>query len=328
MREIDTALTKYYNTGNGGELTKIISNPSILLEDGLLPRDSELLTEAEIILDSLNAYNNGIDNSERDFALESIEPNSPLYSWRSLVLAIREFYNSNFHEMTKHINEIHPESPLKPIYKGLLNKSNREIYLSNSELDADIDTLKDVLENNLIDLYPETVGLIVTNIKGFNSSDFTNTLLTIIDQSIGIVPESVIINTISKYTDKKNFFKIMANAYIFGFPVKSIVYWVRYTMCSKFKSINDNSLLGVLSIIRDINKSLINDKYRLTNQEKVEIHPELDSLYSLLDELNPREIKVSPNPLTTLKRYLNFKISNGLKPTIVNNKNGLQGELF
>lgn len=327
MREIEIALREYYETDDGRELTKILSNPSVLLEEGLLSRNSPLLFEAELILDSLNAYNNNIDNSEREYDLESISTKSPLYSWRSLVLAIKEFYNSNFDMMTSYINEIDPNSPLGPIYKGLLDKNNHKLYENNTDLDADLDSLFDVINNQMEDLYPETLDMVIKSIKEFNKQEFYNTILTIIEFSLDTISEKTITKTLLKHIEEKTLYRLMANANIFENPVKSIKYWILYINLMNFDSIEDNKLLGILSIIRDINKTLVKDKYKLSTNEKIEIEPHLKSLYQLLDRLFPRDIKLSNSSLTTLKRYLNLKVKQP-KKAIVTQIDSLQGELF
>lgn len=327
MREIEIALREYYETGDERELTKILSNPSDLLEEGLLNRNSPLLLEAELILDSLNAYNNNIDNSDREYDLESISTKSPLYSWRSLVLAIKEFYNSNFDMMTSYINEIDPISPLGPIYKGLLDKSNDKLYENSTDLEADLDSLFDVINNQMEDLYPETIDMVIKSVKDFNKHEFYNTILTIIEISLDAISEKTIIKSLLKHIKEKTLYRLMANAYIFENPVKSIKYWILYINLMDFDSLEDNKLLGILSIIRDINKTLVKDKFKLSTNEKIEIEPYLKSLYQLLDGLLPRNIKLSNNILTTLKRYLNLKVKQPRKDTVTQIDN-LQGELF
>lgn len=327
MREIEIALREYYETGDERELTKILSNPSDLLEEGLLNRNSPLLLEAELILDSLNAYNNNIDNSDREYDLESISTKSPLYSWRSLVLAIKEFYNSNFDMMTSYINEIDPISPLGPIYKGLLDKSNDKLYENSTDLEADLDSLFDVINNQMEDLYPETIDMVIKSVKDFSKHEFYNTILTIIEISLDAISEKTIIKSLLKHIKEKTLYRLMANAYIFENPVKSIKYWILYINLMDFDSLEDNKLLGILSIIRDINKTLVKDKFKLSTNEKIEIEPYLKSLYQLLDGLLPRNIKLSNNILTTLKRYLNLKVKQPRKDTVTQIDN-LQGELF
>lgn len=327
MRNIEIALNKYFKYNNGDELIRELTTPNILLEEGLLPRDSELLLEAEIIIDSLNAYNNNIDNMDREDQLYSIPIDSPLYSWRSLVLAIKEFYNSNYQQMVYYINEINPLAPLKPIYQGLLNKNNIDLYSSNMNLESDIDSFKDIINNNLTDLYSQTLTLLLSSLELSNTHEFNNSLLTIIEDSISQIPLEIIESTLLKNVDYFTVNRLLAISLVFEYPIQSIKYWIKLIECRNYSNFYNIEFQAILSIIRDITKSLVAEKYKISKEDETELAPFFKKLYFTLDVLIPRDIKISKNPLTTLKRYLNIKLETKEK-TSQDKNNAVQKELF
>lgn len=327
MRKIETALNKYFKYNKREELIKQLTSPNLLLEDGLLPRNSNLVLEAEVIIDSLNAYNNKIDNLDREEQLYSIPIDSPLYSWRSLVLAIKEFYNSNYQQMVFYINEIDPIAPLKPIYQGLLDKNNKDLYSSNTNLESDIDSFKDVLNNGLADLYQQTLNLLLSTIKTTNTFDLNNSLLTIIEDSLETIPVETIEATLLKQVDYFTVNRLLALSLIFDYPILSIKYWIKLINFRNYSDFENIEFQAILSIIRDITKSLVSEKFKLSKAESLELAPYLKKLYTTLDSLIPREIKISKNSLTTLKRYLNFKVIVKEKNN-QNKDNIIQMELF
>lgn len=306
MEKIDIALNNYFTSGDQNLLIHELDNPEKLLTPGLLPKDSPLLHEAETIIDSLNAYNNQIDNSIREDDLESISPDSPLYSWRSLVLGIKMFYLNDRNRMISYLNEIHKKSPLKNISKALLNPNNRDLYIHDLTLGSDVDTIKDAIELKDIDLYKKGIALLRESIKNLSIKDRENIILTIIEESQDSFNHITIFKATKGLVDIYTRYRVMALGYIFTNPVVSIAYWVQSIVSSEIE-FNRDLFNTTIDIIRDIVLNLISEKYKIKGSEKSLLAPYLDKLYIQLDRLYPRDIKTSSNILTNLKRYLDVK---------------------
>lgn len=326
MEKIDIALNNYFKRGDQTLLINELDNPEKLLTPGLLPKDSPLLQEAETIIDSLNAYNNQIDNSVREPELESISPDSPLYSWKSLVMGIKMFYTNDRGRMINYLNEIDKRSPLKSVSKALLNQKNRDLYIHDRTLGSDIDTIKDAIELEDIDLYKKGIALLRESIKSFPVKDKENVVLTIIEESQGSFNHITIFKAIKGLVDTYTRYRLMALGYIFTDPVISMTYWIQSIVSSEIEY-NRELFNTTIDIIRDMVLNLISEKYKLNGSEKSQLTPYLDKLYSQLDRLYPREIKSSSNILTNLKRYLDIKKKR--KSVKINPKQTpLQMELF
>lgn len=325
MEKIDIALNKHLKGEESKTLIRELDNPEKLLVPGRLPRDSQLLYEVELILDSLTAYNNGIDNSDREPDLMEISPESPLYSWKNLTIAIKMFYSGSKDEMIYYLNEIDPISPTCNISKLLLNPMDCSLYLPDRRLESDIDTLIDALEVKDEELYEKSLSLIKESITGFKPKERENIVLTIIEDSIDIISPEIIQRSITGIVDTYTKYRLMAIAYLFSSPILSIKYWIESITNSR-TTFNREVFDTTLGILRDITLSLIKDKYKITKNEKYLLEPFLSTLYLKLDKLYPREIKLSNNILTNLKRYLDIK-----EKKVTNKKNTkqpIQMELF
>lgn len=306
MEKLDIALNKHLTGEESRTLIQELDNPEKLLTPGLLPRDSILIEETEIILDSLTAYNNGVDNSFREVELEEISPESPLYSWKNLTLAIKMFYLGNRKEMIHYLNEIDPVSPTYSLSKQLLNPLESSLYIPNKELESDIDTLQDALEARDHELYEKSLKLVKESISGFKKKEVENIILTIIEDSIEIIPINIIERSISGIVDTYTKFRLLAIGTLFTNPIVSIKYWVNSITDSGI-AFDRETFDSSLGIIRDIVSTLIKDKYKITPEDKEILEPFLKILYLELNRLYPRDIKLSKSILTTLKRYLDIK---------------------
>lgn len=327
MRDLEIALQNYFKDGNPNELDMLLTSPNTLLDSQILPESHLLTREAITVLDSLNSYNQGLYNSELENTLLEIDENSPLYSWRCGVLAVKEFYNENRSLMIEHLNEIRENSPVKKIVPYMINKSS-ELYCENRDLNSSIDSLKDVISNSLIDMYSKTVKLLFTDLNMSNKDALANIALTIIEESITNIPLDIIQSSITPFLGLKETIRLMALGSAFEQPIKSIEYWFCYITESNFKTINDPDLITLFNIILSMVKNLIKEGYKFQNSaSKSEFQHSLDLFLRQINKLTPINPGTSKNPLTKLKRALTLDSNKEVNTEVIKN-DPIQRELF
>lgn len=329
MRELEIALQDYFKTGNPDKVESLLTSPNILLDSGILPDHSEIILEAVTVLDSLNLFNNGLNEPELIKELESIEPTSPLYSWRSFTLAINELYSGNSLLMTKYLNEVRKHSPIQSIIKHMYKSDTSPLYSENSALNSSIDALKEVINNSLLDLYKESVKLVFLDLEKLTSDDLETIVLTIIEESIEKIPLDLIQSSIVPFISLEESIRLMALGTVFLYPIKSIQYWFCYIIKMNFTTIRDSKLDSLFQIILNITKALIKEKYKFRDKnEKREFIESASLFYNELIKLYPIKWESSSNPLTNLKRALTFnlEVKNSSKETPI--PKSIQGDLF
>lgn len=330
MRDFEVALQKYLKTSNPELLDRLITNPDILLEPGMLASDHDLVIEATIILDSLNSYNQGIQNIDLESELINIPKTSPLFSWRCAVLAIKEFYLENEKMITEYVNDIRDESPLKNLQKTIFKREGSPLYEDDKNLFSSVDALNEVVTNSLQDMYSNTVDLLFRDIGTIDRENLENIALTIIEESLNNIPWDTIQSSLANYTGLKESIRLMALGTLFSFPEKSLEYWFSYVINMDFEDINDPKLKALLSIVTDITKALIKEKFKFrTAEEKKEFTFNSITFLKYINRLHKIELDSSKNPLTNLKKALSFKIPEINDKILRNTDNkNLQLELF
>ncbi len=327
MKPIDHAILNYLDDDNPVNLDSFILNPSLIVESIILPEDHILKDEAIIILDSLNSYNKGISNKERVHDLLEIPEYSPLYSWRCGVLAIKEFYSQNQKLVTDYLNEIRENSPVKNLNKFILKDKETALFFQDKNLNSSVDALHEVITNSLLDMYPTTVKLLLDDLKGVDDEELQNTILTIIEESIDNVPLEMIHKSIFNVIPVSESTRLMALGTMYKFPIKSLGYLFSYANLAEFDDRDDENFKALLSIIKEIVKALIKEKYLFTNiDEKRHFIKDSNIFIHTLREFYVLDFKESPNPLTNLRRALDIKLSDSI--TTQNVEKNLQGELF
>jgi len=324
---LDTTLLKYFEDKDPKPLEALIYSPSQIIESMVIPSNHVLLDEAILILDVLNSYNNGITGDDKEAELLDIPECSPLYSFRCGVLAIKEFYNNNQTLVTEYLNEVAESSPVKNLNKYLIKGRDTALFVQDKNLVTSVDALKEVIENSLIDMYPKTVKLLLDDIENVKEDELLNTILTIVEESVDNIPLEVIHKSIIPFIPISESTRLMALGTMYKFPVKSLGYLFSYANLAEFDDSDDENFKALLLIIKDIVKALIKEKYIFTNrEEKRQFTKESNIFIHILRDFHTLEFKESSNPLTNLKRALDFKI-------VANNSNTnidkiVQGELF
>lgn len=108
---------------------KLVS-PGQIINSPLLPDSHPLKQEAFVISDALEAVTNGMENPEALEALEALDEASPFRPWRSLIAAIKAFYQGDHQQTTALLDEIDPEAPpahLGPFLLSLIDRTAAEL---------------------------------------------------------------------------------------------------------------------------------------------------------------------------------------------------------
>lgn len=327
MKSIDQAILKYLNENNANELDTFIISPSQILDSMLLPKGHKIIYESIIILDSLNSFNNGLSNEEMDLELLEIDDSSPLYSWRCGVLAIKEFYNGNQLKVIDYLNEVRNNSPVKKLNSYILKSKETALFIHDENLNSSVDALKEVIENSLTDLYPTTVRLLLDDLKDNNNENLKNSILTIIEESIDFIPLDIIHNSIIHHISVTESTRLMALGTMYKQPIKSLEYLFSYIHLAEFKDTESENLIALISIIQEVVKVLIKEKYEFESNEEKKVFIKNSNLFiQLLDSFFKMDYLKSSNPLTNLKRALNINIDNALNVNI--GLKNIQKELF
>lgn len=327
MKSIEHAILNYLDDDNPISLDSFITSPTLITSSAILPETHILMDEAITILDSLNSYNKGISNEEREDDLLEIPEYSPLYSWRCGVLAIKEFYNMNHNLVTDYLNGIRDNSPVKNLNKLILINKETALFFQDKNLNSSVDALHEVITNSLLDLYPTTVKLLLNDLKGVDNEELQNTILTIIEESVDTIPLEMIHKSIFNIISVSESTRLMALGTMYKFPIKSLGYLFSYANLAEFDDPDDENFKALLSIIKEIVKALIKEKYLFANiSDKIDFIKDSNIFIHTLREFYIIDFKKSPNPLTNLKRALDIKLENS--KTIQTVDINLQAELF
>lgn len=327
MNKLDNTILKYLEDFDPVPLDLLLTSPNLILESIFLADNHKLKDEANIILDSLNSYNNCINNHEREEELLSIIESSPLYSWRCGTLAIKEFYRENHLKVTEYLNEVREGSPVLKLSTFLVKGKLTALFDQDLDLNISVDALKDVIENGMVDLYTNCVKLLLDDLNIINDQIKENIILTIIEESSDHIPLEVIHQSIINAIPITESTRLMALGTMFKYPTNAIQYLFSYFTLKKFTTDDDINLQALIKVISDLVKALIKEKYQFKNTQELEEFKQDSRLFiQQLREYFPIDYKSSNNPLTELRRALDIK-----QETIrsENKKlNTLQGNLF
>lgn len=327
MNKFETALIEYLEHRDPATLDYEITSPTQILETTLLHDDDLLKDEATIILDCLNSYNKGLEAMDLEHELVDIDESSPLYSWRCGVLAIREFYRENHSKVTGYLNEIREFSPVKKLNNFLLKDSKTALFSDNYQLNASVDALKEVIDNSLTELFPDCVKMLIRDLTGVSDYNRDDIVLTIIEESLDFIPLEVIHTTLMSELEPVVATRLMALGTIFKHPLKGLCYLFSYFTLEGYNDPEDNNLLALLTIISDLTKTLIQEKYKFKNpMEKDSFTADSKLFIDRVKSIISLDYKESNNPLTNLRRALDLKKSRVLKPGVTTTS--LQSELF
>lgn len=326
MNNIDSGILNYLKDFNPEKLDSLITSPYQIKDSIFLADDHQLKDEAIIIIDSLGSYNNRMHNDDREEDLISISEDSPLYSWRCGVLAIKEFYEENSIKVTEYLNEIRIKSPVKKLSVFLNKVTPTSLFDEDKNLNSSIDALKEVINHKMFDLYPNCVKLLLDDLK-IEEYLKENIILTIIEESTENIPLEIIHKSISSFSSITESTRLMALGTLFKYPTKSIQYLFSYFTLNNYKTTEDINLKALITIILDIVKLLIKDGYKFTNSsEKENFRTDCELFIDQLRQYYQLNFKKSENPLTNLKRALDIKFNNKSQSNYQNEV--LQGKLF
>ncbi|MGL1892632.1 MAG: hypothetical protein OCD02_13465 [Spirochaetaceae bacterium] len=327
MNNFNLAIITYLEDKDPITLDSFISSPSQVLESQYISKDHFVYSEAIIILDSLNAYNKGLSNSDNEERLLEINDQSPFYSWRCATLAIKEFYNGNQFLVKEYLNDIRVESPVLKIRDFILLGRNHSLIIPDKHLNSSVDALREVIDNSLIDMYEVTVKLLLDDLKGLNTTDLHNILITIIEESLDIIPLTMIHKSLIKSVEMMETLRLMALGTIFKHPIISLQYLFSYISINNFSSNQDPKLTALLIIISDISKALKIEKYKfVSTKSKKQFSTNSTLFIQGLSELFILDFKESKDPLTNLIRAM--KIPSPKVENIEYSNDIFQGELF
>ncbi len=188
MKENCLCIRNYINTDRNSpdyeaerrNLASEITDPVVLDRSSLLPDDSPLKIESQIIMDAFEAVTNGMENPGVIEALEKVPEDSVLVSWKYITLAVKAFYDGDYGRMTGFLSSVEEFSPAKKLERVLLHlsgikeledPSKKELKLiKNIRQDRSLfsdarDQIKSALEDESEELFTETVLLIVREMK-------------------------------------------------------------------------------------------------------------------------------------------------------------------
>lgn len=327
MNKIDKAILKYQDDFKPEFLDPFITSPTLIIDSIYISECDILRDEAMIIMDSLNSYNNSVSNWEREEDLLIIPDNSPLYSWRCGVLAINEFYKQNNLKVIDYLNEIRNSSPVKKLVNFITKDKPGSLLNNNNNLNHSIDALKEVIYNSMSDLYIDCINLLFNDLKSLNNNRKENIILTIIEESVDTIPLNTVHKSIINIISVPESTRLMALGTMLKYPATALQYFFSYFTIKNFDSPDNMNLRVLLTIISDIVKALIKEKFKFTTIEEQNSFKQNSELFiNQLKNYYSLDYKESLNPLTSLKRALNIRsIKTETKHNI---KKEIQGELF
>ncbi|MBN2618887.1 MAG: hypothetical protein JXR64_11310 [Spirochaetales bacterium] len=326
MNTFDTAIIKFLENRDPIFLDSFIYSPTQLIECKLISEDDILKEEAIYILDSLNSFNNGIFNSDNEYNLETINEDSPLYSWKYGILAINEFYNERYFKATEYLNEIRDNSPLRKLSKYLYYKSESALFTQDSNLNSSVDALKDVINNKMEDLYFSSVKILFKDLNVKSIKDKHDIALTVIEESLDFISIDIIYETFAVILTKREASRLMALGTILRNPANGLKYFLEYFIYEDFTDSNDLKLIALTSIISEITNQLIKDNFKfITTLEKNNFKRVSNKFLDKLDAFSREKIQRNQDPLKTIKKAL---ILRKKSEKLFLDTNIKQGELF
>jgi len=161
-------------------LVRKITDPGVLDRSTILSDSSRLKKESQIIIDAFEAVTNGMENPGVIEAMDEIEEDSPLISWKYVTIAIDAFYRHDFSRMISNLDMVEEISPAKRIgtvlmhlagIKTLVNPNKHQVHFIGKVLKEQpffkdiVQQINSALEADAEDLFSEAVILAVRELK-------------------------------------------------------------------------------------------------------------------------------------------------------------------
>lgn len=281
------------------ELKTLIAAPHLYRDRTRFQLPEGMAEESMIVSDALESVTNGMYNPEILNRLQEISSTSPFYPWKSTVLAILAFYQSdrdNMLQLLEQIPETAPPAALKPVLLNLgridttspLSSPGRQLVEEVREdrvfLRSAIEQLEEYIDAGIEEAFSETALLLVQELL----SSYPQAARRLALWSMQTAAEHEF--DLSFYLAR---FKIMfgeveglrltALALQSAEPDISLLFWLRYTIGHLSSGLVDQSeLAALLSLVADIVKEFQSDG---TYEQLVENNDYTKGLGSLVRKL-------------------------------------------
>lgn len=251
------------------ELKTLISAPHLYRNETQFQLPEEIAKESIIVSDALESVTNGMYNPEILNRLQEIDSASPFYPWRSAVMAILAFYQSDRDNMLQLLEQIPDSTPpagLKPV---LLNLSRidtdtqlgaaakrlvDEVREDRVFLLSAIEQLEEYLESCIEEAFSETAMLLVQDLLSSYPQAARRLALwsmhTAAEQEFDL---SFYLSRFKVMFGEVEGLRLTALALQSAEPDISLLFWLRYSIGHLASGLVDQSeLAALLSLIADI----------------------------------------------------------------------------
>jgi hypothetical protein len=220
-------------------------DPSIINRFDKLPDNSYLKIEAQTIIDSFESVTNGMQNPEAMDRLKEIEEKSIFFEWKSFILTIFYIYNKQPDKAILALDNIKSHSALfklVPAFKILINNNFEEEQQSNKNLvtfirslfdDNDflfsiIDQLEESLNEEMVDVFTDTLILIIRELLN-NNQELAKQISIWAIRTLTIKECSTthLIQSIKSVFGDAEGLRLVALSFLEEDPDISILFWIR-----------------------------------------------------------------------------------------------------
>ncbi len=299
------------------ELKTLITAPHLYRNETQFQLPEGMAEESIIVSDALESVTNGMYNPEILNRLQEIDSASPFYPWRSAVMAILAFYQSDRDNMLQLLEQLPDASPpagLKPVLFNLCRIDTEkqlgaaatrlvdEVREDRVFLLSAIEQLEEYLETGLDEAFSETAMLLVQDLLSSYPQAARRLALwsmqTAAEQEFDL---SFYLGRFKVMFGEVEGLRLTALALQSVEPDISLLFWLRYSIGHLSSGLVDQTeLAALLSLIADIVHRLQHDGTYTQLVENVEYSKGLGSLVRKLYDEVQRHIPELQQPLQRL----------------------------
>lgn len=299
------------------ELKTLITAPQLYRDETQFQLPEDMAEESIIVSDALESVTNGMYNPEILNRLQEIGPASPFFPWKSAVLAILAFYQSdrdNMLQLLEQIPEAAPPARIKPVLLELCHIDNggpldaearrlvEAVRADRTFLMSAIEQLEEYLEAGIEAAFSETSMLLVQDLL----SSYPQAARRLALWSMRTAAEQEY--DLSFYLRRFKFMfgeveglRLTALALHSAVPDISLLFWLRYTIGHLASGLVDQTeLAALLSLVADMITEFQNDGTYAQLVENQEYSKGLGSLVRKLYDEVRRHLPALEPPLQPL----------------------------
>jgi len=282
------------------KLKALIATPYLYRDETRFQLPEGMANESIIVSDALESVTNGMYNPEILNRLQEIGSTSPFYPWKSAVLAILAFYQSDRDNMLQLLEQIPDSTPPAALKVVLLHLERvdtvtplppaggrlvEEVREDRTFLQSAIEQLEEYIDTGIEAAFSETAMLLVQDL--LSSYPQAARRLALWSMQTAVEHEfdlSFYLNRFKAMFGEVEGLRLTALALQSVEPDISLLFWLRYTIGHFASGLVDQSeLAALLSLVADILKEFQSDG---TFEQLVENEDYTNGLASLVRKLH------------------------------------------